>query len=140
MKFSDFIKSGEVRKAKKDTNLAKSLLKTAKSDLIYFNNSKLDENSARKIVSNYYDILRSILDAITALGGWKIYSHETFTYYLKEKKEDLLSIKFDRFRKIRNKINYYGKEIEVDEAKNLSEEIKKLVSTLINKYLSGLED
>ena len=30
---------------------------------------------------------------------------------LKEKQEELISIKFDRFRKIRNQINYYGKDI-----------------------------
>lgn len=138
MNFQDFIKKGDVRKAGIDKVLAKSLLNTSKNDLLFFNNLKIDKNSARKIVSNCYDILRSILEAISALEGYKIYSHEAFTYFLKEKNEDALSIKFDRFRKIRNSINYYGKSIEVKEAEDIVKDIKAMINLLINKYLKDL--
>ena len=138
MNFQDFIENREVRKAEMDKILAKSLLNTAKNDLLFFNNLKIDKNSARKIVSNCYDILRSILEAISALDGYKVYSHEAFTYFLKEKHEDNLSIKFDRFRKIRNSINYYGKVIEIKEAEEIVKDIKAMINFLINKYLKGL--
>jgi len=136
MKFIDFIKKGEARKGEKDTNLSKSLVATAKSDLEFFNRCRIDGNSARKIVSNYYDVLRSILEAIAALDGFKIYSHEAFTYFLIEKNERILAEKFDRFRRIRNSINYYGKSMEIEEAKEISEEIKQVIKILINKYLN----
>jgi hypothetical protein len=61
MSFQDFIISGQVKRVEKDKELAKSLLKTTKSDLIFFETWQINENSARKIVSNYYDALRSIL-------------------------------------------------------------------------------
>ena len=139
MKFEDFIKDGSARIVSRDINLAKSLVKTAERDLEFLNSLKISENSARKIMANYYDVLRSILEAIAATNGYKIYSHEAFTYYLKEKGEEMTAVKFDRFRKIRNSINYYGKDISVEETKENVEEIKKIIKHLIDKCNGELE-
>jgi len=49
MKFSDFIKRKEVRKAEFDPELFKSIVKTAELDLIFLEKVKIDEYSARKI-------------------------------------------------------------------------------------------
>ena len=136
MKLNDFIEKGQVRKASKDIALVKSLVYTAENDLKFLDNLDINDNSARKIMSNYYDVLRSIVEAISALDGYKIYSHEAFTYFLKEKKEELIALKFDRFRKIRNGINYYGKNISVEEVKENVKEIIKLIKELKTKYLS----
>lgn len=138
MSFQDFIKLGQVKKVEKDKELAKSLLKTTKSDLMFFETWQINENSARKIVSNYYDALRSILEAMAILEGYKIYSHEAFTDFLKEKKESLLAEKFDRFRRIRNKINYYGSDITPEEAKEYKEGIISMINILINKYIFNI--
>lgn len=135
MRFKDFIKQGVVRTASKDEILAKSLLKTSKKDLEFLNSLKLNEKSSRKLMSNYYDVLRSILEAISSLKGYKIYSHKAFTYFLKEIKEDSISIKFERFRKIRNKINYYGKDISIKETQENIREIKSIIKYLIKTYL-----
>jgi len=135
MKLKDFIETGLVRKASKDVSLAKSLINTAENDLKFLKSLKIDNNSARKIMSNYYDILRSILEAVSILNEYKIYSHEAFTYFLKEKGEYLIAEKFDRFRRIRNSINYYGKTISIEEVKENSVEIVKLIEELKRKYL-----
>ncbi len=140
MRFADFLKQGMARKAKKDENLAKALFTTAKRDLIFLDKIKIDEFSSRKIVSEYYNVLRSLLEAITALNGFKIYSHEAFTYYLKDIDEEIISIKFDRLRKIRNKINYYGQLVSTEEAKENVKEIKEIIDYLINKYFKFLEE
>jgi len=139
MKFSDFIKEGSVRKTSSDRQLAKSLLKSSMKDIEFLDSLKIDTNSSRKIMSNYYDILRSILEAISALEGYKIYSHEAFTYYLKDMQEEVLALKFDRFRKIRNAINYYGEDISVEATKENIIEINKMVKVLISKYLKELK-
>ncbi len=135
MKLKDFIEKGQVKKVSKDIALAKSLLSTAESDLKFLKTLKINDNSARKIMSSYYDVLRSILEAISILNGYKIYSHEAFTYFLKERDEGLIAEKFDRFRRIRNKINYYGKNISVEEAKENVIGIIKLIDKLNRKYL-----
>ncbi len=139
MRFEDFISDGKVRKASSDKMLAVSLLNGAKKDMQFLESLKINEISARKIVVSYYDILRSILEAISALDGYKVYSHEAFTYFLKEKQENILADKFDIFRKRRNRINYYGESILPDEAEDNIDEMKKVIKVLISKYLKGLK-
>lgn len=135
MKFNDFIKRKELRKAEFDPELFKSLIKTAELDMKFLEKTKIDECSARKIMSNYYDVLRSLLEAMALREGYKVYSHEAFTFYLREKGENEISLKFDRFRKKRNAINYYGENISVEEVKEYSEEMRRIINELKEKYL-----
>ena len=139
MNFKYFIEKGLVRKTSKDKSLAKSLLQNSKKDIKFLNGLKITENSARKIMTNFYDVLRTILEAISVTKEYKIYSHEAYAYFLQEIGEELLAIKFDRFRKIRNSINYYGKDISIEETKENIYEIKKMINFLIKKYLGRLE-
>jgi hypothetical protein len=139
MIFEDFIKNKKARVSSKNINLAKSLLKNSIKDLKFLETLEINEDSSRKIMVNYYETLRSILESITSLQGYKIYEHEAFTYYLKKINENTLSIKFDRLRKIRNSINYYGEDISIEETKEIKDEIKKIIEYLIKKYLSGVK-
>lgn len=128
MKFSDFIKKGLARKTFKDKSLVKSLIQNSKRDLKFLESLKINRNSVRKIMSNFYDVLRNILEAVSITKGYKIYSHEAYNeaynYFLEEIGEDILAKKFDRFRKIRNSINYYG-NISIEETKENLEKIKR---------------
>ena len=139
MRFEDFIKKGLVRKTSKDKSLVRALLQNSKKDIEFLNGLKINEKSVRKIMTNFYDVLRSVLEAVSVIKGYKIYSHEAYIYFLKEIKENLLAIKFDRFRRIRNSINYYGKDISIEETKENIYEIKKMINILIKKYLGKLE-
>ncbi len=136
MNFQDFIRQGQVRKASIDKPLINSLVETAEKDLLFLNKVRIDGLSARKVISNYYDVLRSILEALACKSGYKIYSHEAFTYFLKELKEPILAEKFDRFRKIRNNINYYGKNISLKEAKEYMPEILEMINRIKKRYFS----
>lgn len=136
MKFEDFIKKGDAKRTAKDIQLAKALMSTARQDLVFLRGLAIENISARKIVSNFYDVLRSLLEADAAVEGFKIYSHEAFTYYLLEKGQEKKSRNFERFRKVRNSINYYGKDIDVKEAAELVKEMKQL----IEETIATLED
>ncbi len=98
MIFKDFINTKYVRKTLPDKGLIKSLLETAELDMLFLKKIVLDKNSARKIMTNYYDVLRSILEAISSKFGYKIYSHEIFSQFLKHLNEPIIAEKFDRFR------------------------------------------
>lgn len=135
MDFEYFIREGQAKRSFVDRNLAKSLLEQTKKDIKFFEGIKVNELSSRKLVSNYYDFLRTILEAVALIDGFKIYGHEAFTYYLIEKNERQISRQFERFRKIRNGINYYGKIISIEETKEIIEEIKKIIDYLIKRYL-----
>jgi len=141
MKLNDFIKKGIVKKSEKDAALAKSLTANLSGDLEFLNSLEISEKSARKIMSNYYDCLRTIIEAMAALDGLKSYSHEAFAFYLKENKnEEIISEKFDRFRKIRNGIEYYGKDASKEEVLEHKKEILRVIAALKEKYLKEVKD
>ena len=139
MRFADFIEKGLVKKISKDKSLARALLQNSEKDIEFLDSLKVNENSVRKIMTNFYDVLRSILEAVSVIKEYKIYSHEAYVYFLQEIGEELLAIKFDRFRRIRNSINYYGKDISIEETKENIYEIKKMINILIRKYLGELK-
>ena len=140
MDFKDFVENGKVKKGERDIQLAKSLLETTEQDLVFLNSLKVSSISARRIFSNYYDCLRAIIESIAALDGFKVYSHEAFTYYLKQnKKEENAALIYDRLRKIRNNINYYGKSITAEESEEHKEKIMELIRVLRRKYLGNLK-
>ena len=136
MNFKDFMNDGKVRKATPDRFMAESIIKNTFEDLKFLEQTKLTELSKRKLVTNYYDSLRSLLEAISILKGYKIYSHEAFTYFLKDElHQNILSLKFDRFRKIRNGLNYYGKSIQLNEAKEIIEELNRVINEIKQKFI-----
>ena len=57
---------------------------------------------------------------------------------MREKGENLIAEKFERHRKIRNRINYYGKSIAAEEVNENKEDIKKVINILKVKYLKGI--
>ncbi|MBU2496752.1 MAG: hypothetical protein KJ767_01690 [Nanoarchaeota archaeon] len=138
MRFKDFIERGQVRKTSKNLSLVKSLIKTSDEDLKFIKSLEISNKSARKIMVSYYDILRSVIEAMSILDGYKVYSHEAFTHFLKERGENLIAQKFDRFRIIRNKINYYGKSISVEEVKENTKEIIRIIEILKKRHLSSI--
>ena len=97
---------------------------------------ELNTTTASAILVMGYESLRQILEAICISNGYKVYSHEAYTAYLKKIKEDAISEKFDRLRKLRNGCNYYGKPVSVQIAQNAKYKIKELCKFLKDKYLT----
>jgi len=68
--------------------------------------------------------------------GYKIYFHEAIGLFLREiLKEDVIFAKFDKFRIMRNGINYYGNTISLNEALQYIEDIKQIIDKMKLKYL-----
>ena len=116
--FEHFIREGEVRKQKKDSNLANALIKSSEKSVKNIRRIKVDGLNAESVLSEIYDSIRELIDAILSLEGYKSYSHEASILFLK--KYSLFSEKeilfLDDLRKIRNGIKYYGKEADVESA------------------------
>lgn len=135
MSFIDFLKERKVKRAKVDYGLINSLVKTSRMDLKFLNSLKINEFSARKVMSGYYDVLRSILEAVCLKRGFKVYSHEAFSFFLVSVGEDILGRRFERIRRIRDSINYYGKEVSVLEVRANVSEMKLLIRQIYDKFL-----
>ncbi len=75
-----------------------------------------------------YDALREYLESTALEKGYKIYNHECYVAFLKEilnlsREGDL----FDKLRKIRNGINYYGISVTEEEALDVIKKLKELI-------------
>jgi len=138
MEFNDFIKEKKVIKGAKDTQKAKALVKMSHEALRAA--AKLAENndSAPFVLSTAYTALRQILDAICLQQGYKIYSHEAYTYFLRMMNERIAAEKFDRYRRLRNGIEYYGKTVSIATSNEALKDIKNLTAQLRKKHLKLL--
>lgn len=116
-----------VKDVKPDIDMANSLLKSSKNKLESESKLEMNEVTAASKLSLAYDSLREILEALALKKGYKVYNHECYTSFFKEimGKSDK-GDEFDEIRKIRNSINYYGKDISAQEAMEVIARIKKL--------------
>ncbi|MBI2451906.1 hypothetical protein HYV50_02385 [Candidatus Pacearchaeota archaeon] len=127
MDWEECIKRKIAKEVGADLNLIESLIKTSKNKLESGAKLNLDDSTSSSKISLAYDSLREILEALAIKKGYKIYNHECYTYFLKEAlNESIKGDEFDEIRKIRNSINYYGKEISILEAKEILKRIIKL--------------
>ncbi len=132
MDWKDCIKKKIAKEIKVDLDLIQSLMKTSNNKLKSEEKLSLDESTSSSKISLAYDSLRETLEALAIKKGYKIYNHECYTCFLKEiLNESTKGDEFDEIRKIRNNINYYGKEISIKEA----EEVLKIIKKLINEIL-----
>lgn len=108
------------KEIKVDNNLISSLLKSSKNKLKAQESIPLDNDTSSAKLSLAYDAVRELLEALAVKNGYKIYNHECYYSFLKELlNQSSIAISFDKLRKIRNAINYYGKQISADEARTL---------------------
>ncbi len=114
-----------------------SLIKSSENKLKSEEKLVMSAVTASSKISLVYDSLRELLEALALKEGYKIYNHECYTAFIKEIiKESDRGDEFDEIRKIRNDVNYYGKEISVEEAENVINRIKNLrvsISKLLKK-------
>lgn len=121
-----------VKETKEDISLIKSLIEQSNKKIITDNFSPLNKDTVSTKFCNNYDSLREILEALALQKGFKIYNHECFSGFLKDiLKMEKESFDFDKIRKIRNSVNYYGQDISILEGKEWIKEIKNLKEKLI---------
>ncbi len=121
------------KSVKPDENMMKSLIKTSKNKLDSESQLEMSNITAASKLSLAYDSLRELLEAFAIKNGYKIYNHECYTAFLKEvMKQSEKGDEFDDIRKIRNDVNYYGKDIDAEEAADTITRIKKLRSFINN--------
>ncbi len=128
-----------VKSVKLDEDMVNSLIKSSENKFKSENKLEMSDVTAGSKLSLAYDSLRELLEALALRKGYKIYNHECYTSFLKEiigesdKGDD-----FDEIRKMRNAVNYYGKDITIEEAGKIIARIKGLkefVSNLLNHPL-----
>lgn len=123
-----------VKEIKEDEELVCSLIKTSENKQASEKKLPLEQVTAASKLSLAYDALRELLEALAIKKGFKIYNHECYTAFLKERVHDSgKGDEFDEIRKERNAVNYYAKEITPAEADRLIQNIYTLIVFVKNK-------
>ena len=134
MNFENSLIDGKVKKIMPNKIRALSLFKSSIQAIETAKVIQLNSNTLKSILRELYEGLREYCEGIGYLKGYKFLDHESITYFLKDiLKEQSVSAKFDRYRKLRNGINYYGEDINLETIKEAITEIPKLIKEL-EKY------
>lgn len=141
-KFEEYIKEGKVQKKNPDPAEARSLFFQAKDRMADLFNLPLTEINASFRFEDAYEVLREALQAFLSIEGYKSYSHEAIFSFAQEK-EIVLERKIqqaDRYREIRNDINYRGKKVTLEEAKEIIDFMKQILPPLEKKFMDIVND
>lgn len=134
MNFENSLIEGKAKKVMFNKIRASSLFKSSIQAIETAKVIQLNPNTLKSILRELYEGLREYCEAIGYLRGYKFQDHESITYFLRDiLKEQSISMKFDRYRKLRNGINYYGDDIDIETVKEALKEIPVLVKEL-EKY------
>lgn len=125
-----------VKEVKPDKNLITSLIKSSAKKIYSESLLELNNDTASSKISLAYDALRELLEAVSLSKGFKVYNHECYCSFLKEiLNESLLGDEFDEFRKTRNSINYYGKDVTAEEAEAILKKMKALIERIQKQFI-----
>lgn len=131
----EFEKNECVIKISPDLEKSKSLFNTSKRTLKFAEKNILDKETAGILLGNYYESLIEILHSHSYKKGFKILDHKTFVEYIAEVfASKTYSELFDKYRRIRNNIIYYGKLTELGIAKQGIKDIKEIIKFIEDNF------
>ena len=131
MNFENSLANGNAKKVMPNKIRASSLFKSSIQAIETARVIQLNQNTLKSILRELYEGLREYCEAIGYLSGYKFLDHESIGYFLRDiLKEQSASMKFDRYRRLRNGINYYGEDIDIETVKEAIIEIPKLIKEL----------
>jgi uncharacterized protein (UPF0332 family) len=138
MDLDDCIKKGFLKKTRIDKELIRSLIEMSgiKEDAV--NSAKISEVNISAYVSMAYDSLREILEALCILKEYKVTSHICLGELLRQLIPNFDFNSFDRFRYIRNGINYYGTKVDYEQGKEIIKKMFEMKSSIIKNYLKDI--
>ena len=134
MNFENSLNDGKAKKVIPNKIRASSLFKSSIQAIETARIIRINQNALKSILRELYEGLREYCEAIGYLKGYKFLDHESIGYFLKDiLKEQSLSMKFDRYRRLRNGINYYGEDVDIETIKEALTDIPEIVKRL-EKY------
>jgi len=123
MKFEEYLKSGKVRRSRVQESLATSLIIAAREDYMHIRDTKITRESASFLFKNIYDCIHKMFESRLVVNGYKSYDHSATIQFVYENNliDKRTAESMDKFRKLRNDIQYRGVNATADEAKNIKE-------------------
>ncbi|MBI2523417.1 hypothetical protein HYW19_03435 [Candidatus Woesearchaeota archaeon] len=131
MNFENSLVNGKAKKVVPNKIRSSSIFKSSIQAIETAKTIQLNQNTLKSILRELYEGLREYCEAIGYLKGYKFLDHESIGYFLRDiLKEQSVFMKFDRYRRLRNGINYYGEDIDIETVKEAIKEIPGLIKEL----------
>lgn len=130
MTWEECMESGNAKKSFKDLQRAKSLMRMADSRIKFVRELDAKKDYASILFSDMYESVLEYCQALACLEGFKILNHLCITDFLKELGMQDIAVKFDRYRKLRNSINYYGNVLDPDFSLRSISEMQSVIGRL----------
>ena len=131
MNFENSLREGKVKKVTPNKIRASSLFKSSIQAIETAKVIQLNTDTSKTILREFYEGLREYCEAIGYLDGYKFLDHESIGFFIRDiLKEQSLFKRFDRYRKLRNGINYYGEDIDIETLKKTEIEIPIMIKEL----------
>ena len=139
MDLTECERKGFIKRANPSKSLAKSLLEVSEIKDKALDSAKLDKMNVNAYLPMAYDALREALEALCILHGYKVTNHVCLSELLNKLETDFDYSSFDRFRYIRNGINYYGKKVDFEQGKEIIRKIMQMRKAIAIKVNSRLK-
>jgi len=137
MSMRDLIEQGLVREIPPNAARAKALVEMSKQAMSVMLKLELSPQNANVIFRELYECLRQAVEAIGYLKGFKFENHESLRAFIEETLQNSqLARDFDRYRKIRNGINYYGELVSVETTAQAMKDIPRYIREISENYSS----
>jgi len=128
----------DLKRIKPNNIRAKSLIRSSQQAIKSVSNLAINETNKKTILRELYEGFGQFCEAIGYIKGYKFSSHEAIGYFLKDiLKEEKIFRNFDRYRKLRNRINYCGDNINEETVIEALQEIPRMI-ILLNKYVKDI--
>lgn len=138
MRWKASLEEGYVKKIPFNTIRAKSLLKSSEQAIASALKINVEIDSLKTVIRELYEGFHQYGEALGYQRGYKFSSHEAIKYFLEEVlKEEIIAAKFDRYRKLRNGINYYGDDVSEEAVQEARKEIPVLIEKLKKHLILG---
>ena len=135
MTFQRMIEQGFASRIQINKIRAKSLVIASKEAIQTAKEMPLKDDKLKSIIRELYEGLRQFCEAIGYTKGFKFNNHEVVADFLKDElKEPSIALKFDKYRRIRNGVNYYGDAIPTESVKEALKEIPTMIKSLEKHY------
>ena len=137
MSWQACLDEGRAKKVSPDLERAHSVRAMSERKFRWLAIQKMDAETASPILANYFDALSELCDSMLLARGLRVSAaaRDCVTCFIADVlKEGTLAEIFDRYRLIRNRINYYGKIVTLDTASEGVKEILEVFTKLKSKY------
>ncbi|MBM3303991.1 MAG: hypothetical protein FJY76_02750 [Candidatus Aenigmarchaeota archaeon] len=130
MTWDECIRDGWAKASFRDVQRAKSLIGVSSRREKFVKRSVVDDVSAISLFCDMYESLLGLCQAMAFMEGFNILNHVCVTSFLEKQGLPDIARDFDRFRKLRNGLNYYGRLLDANFVRKTLGEMRSSESRL----------